>query len=298
MHPFPEITINKLDLITPHCHMHVVHYDNSLTTHTTSYSKFRRVTNHFILDRQDIRGSDMNTLPFVKSLYILLPLFYGLTGCIRWTNLGSDEDTQSWTERIDTLKLGQFLAMNQGDHSVVTLRDETVLRGTFVRFDTLSATEYASNYTACRRVSPEVAELPVLGDSVTLFKESTLDQRQAVIGGELVGFDANLVLLKKEGQCLIRRTGIFDIMTDTHGHEIRQDTFKRLMEAGKIPLMTTIIVDTGDREERVLTERVLQISKSSGQSTNPVIVVAAVVIAGAATYALFHDWSSRMHSSP
>jgi hypothetical protein len=222
----------------------------------------------------------------MKSLISLVPLMVapllsiGLTGC---SVSGSVFDS-STPDRV-MLKFGQFNAMKKGDDVVVTLRDGKVVSGSFVEVDTLTESEYASNYSACRVGAG--AALPLLGDTVTLFMRGNANQPQPPIVGTLVGFDVNLVVLRRKNESPILRTYLFETVVDGHGHLIAQDNFRRLMEEGRVALRTVMLIESSNGNGRLPMERVLQVEEK------PVSNVATTVlycIYGAGVAYLFTLW--------
>jgi hypothetical protein len=199
-------------------------------------------------------------------------------------------------EGRDTLKFGEFNAIHLGDDVVVTLRDGKVLSGQFIKFDTLTPSEYANNYNACRVGAG--AELPLLGDSVTLFLRGNPNEPPRVIGGELVGFDANVVVLRRQQESIVRRTHIFETVKDSHGHVIYQDTFGRLMKEGHVAMMTAMLVESGNGHERIPMERVWQVDKKAFSNTEKYVVIGVAAVVGAAIIIwVISEHNSNVHSS-
>jgi len=162
----------------------------------------------------------------------------------------------------DTLSPPQFSAVKQGDDIIVTLRNGTVCSGTYSNLDTLTTAEYAINYNACRLGNRGEVDLPMLGDSVTLYPAGEKGRLLPAIGGELIGFDNNVIVLSKQGKLVPFRISIFQTMRDSRGEVIDQDVVRGLMEEGNIALMTAMVVETSNGRERLPLENVQRVERS------------------------------------
>lgn len=140
------------------------------------------------------------------------------------------------------ISVSQVKAMAPGTAIIITLKDTSQLSGKYIGSEMMPADQYAQSYKqACEELS-EIIYLPAVGDSFVL-----LSNEKATF----LGFDYDRILFRgKKGNTLGGNIANIDTLTDSNGNKIEIEIVKKLINEGKVPLLSVInIMEAAEKKQ-------------------------------------------------
>ena len=193
---------------------------------------------------------------FGLALILAIVLLFLISGCsLIGAGLGAIVDHS----RPDTLFFESWMikAVNPGSRINIILNGGNLVNGKYIGLEKVTTEEYAESYARSRNQNLKEVVLPELGDSIKVI--DTLG-RQWVC--EFSGFDYhNFMSVREKGQTGPSMAGLNLIgkILDSDGNFIEVDKIRNLMTEGKLPLLSSIVVQSKVGRIPVSMEKVHQI---------------------------------------
>jgi hypothetical protein len=198
------------------------------------------------------------------------------TGCaVIGFTLGVVEERAS--NNYDTLHVGQVGELEEGDSVSVTCDSNAFVAGEYIGLDHKPTEEYRATFAAWQMNDSAGLLLPSLGDTVVVQRTSPL---RANVVGPLLGFDPGVICVRVGSDIDMVRVG--DVRKVAGGPErvITGESLRNLLDRGRIPFMSTLLVGIGAKTFRIALYEVSEIQKSNpkGQSWKGLLIGAAADI--------------------
>jgi hypothetical protein len=159
----------------------------------------------------------------------------------------------------DTLQVWKVDRLAKGDSVFVTGDTDTMVSGVYLGKDETATKEYTAAYALWQAHDTAAVLFPSLGDRVTLVRHSPL---RGDVEGILLGFDRGAICVQAGADTEMVAVG--DIWkVASNGKVTPGDTLKTWLASGRVPFLSTILVQDGAGTQRIPLYEVHEIRKAN-----------------------------------
>ncbi len=189
----------------------------------------------------------------VKPLFfavVTLSIAFVLHGCsLIGYGIGSSSDSSKPDEY--TFPPDAVYSLERGADVIVTLRDSTNIRGTFVGIDTMPIVQYTNIYSRFMSDEGMQNKLPTLGDTLLLYSRAMGGARTRRV--QFLGFESGLLCVQGQGPRSMSRLWIkyIDSLTFGGGTTITGRELSDWMGVGKIPYFSSLVLSREEDQMKI-----------------------------------------------
>jgi hypothetical protein len=168
-------------------------------------------------------------------------------------------------------------ALDQGTQVTVHERNGDVYTGIYEGTSSDPSPGYMERYAA----TSDASVLPMIGEHVTM---TTALAGEKVWDGDFLGFDDRHLWVMKNGTPTGLYVSSLSRLSDSRGHILQRLNLRGMFVNGSIPLMTTLVIRTGETTVHVPLNEVESVAPQSGA------VTASVPMTGAQLRSSLFQW--------